>query len=48
MLDHFVNEVYEWAYCNTNQCNELKRLVKVVLEEDYVVVLQIYAVWWLS
>jgi hypothetical protein len=47
-VDHFVNKVHEWVYSNTNQRNELKRLVKVVFEEDYVVVLQIYAVWWIS
>jgi hypothetical protein len=48
MLDRFANKVYEWVGCSTNRRNELKRLLKDVFEEDYVVVLQIHTVRWLS
>jgi hypothetical protein len=43
MLDCFANKVYEWVGRSTNRRNELKRLLK-----DYVVVLQIHRVRWLS
>ena len=39
MLDRFANKVYEWMGRSTNRRNELKRLLKDVFEEDYVVVL---------
>jgi DNA invertase Pin-like site-specific DNA recombinase len=48
MLDRFANKVYEWVGRNTNRRNELKRLLKDVFEEDYVVVLQIHTIRWLS
>jgi DNA invertase Pin-like site-specific DNA recombinase len=44
MLDRFANKVYEWVGRSTNRRNELKRLLKDVFEEDYVVVLQIHTV----
>ena len=44
MLDRFANKVYEWVGCSINRHNELKRLLKDVFEEDYVVVLQIHTV----
>ena len=48
MLDRFANKIYEWVGRSTNRRNELKRLLKDVFEEDYVVVLQIHTVRWLS
>ena len=48
MLNRFANKAYEWVGYSTNRCNELKQLLKDVLEADYVVVLQIHGVRWLS
>ena len=48
MLDRFANKTYEWVDCSINQRNELKRLLKGVFEEYYVVILQIHTVRWFS
>ena len=48
MLDRFSNKVYKWVGHSTNQRDELKQSSKDVFVEDYVVVLHIHAVRWLS
>ena len=48
MLNRFGNKVHELMGRSTNRCNELKRLLKDVFEEDYVAVLQIHAICWFS
>jgi hypothetical protein len=45
---NIANKVYECVGRNTNQRNKLKRLLKDIFEEDYVVVLQIHVVQWFS
>lgn len=36
MLDCFATKIYKWVGCSTNQCNELKQLLKDVSQENYV------------
>ena len=48
MLDRVTNKVYEWEGHSTNQHNELRHLLKDVYEEEFVIILQIHAIWWLS
>ena len=48
MLDRFAKKIYEWVGRDTNWCYDLKRLSKDLFEEDYIVVLQVHTILWLS